>query len=68
MSERQPAGRGGNESADGGGMLLEKLKDVRFDQHEDEATAQRQAIPEGRDDLADTVYRARPQNPFSDDF
>ena len=49
-------------------MLLEKLKDVRFDQHEDEATAQRQAIPEGRDDLADTVYRARPQNPFSDDF
>jgi hypothetical protein len=57
-----------SESGSGDGALIEKLKDVRFGQHEDESTAQRQAAPEGGDDLAATVYRARPQNPLSDDF
>ncbi len=68
MLSGRPAPHQESESGGVDGALIEKLKDVRFGQHEDEATAQRQAAPEGRDDLAATVYRARPQNPFSDDF
>ena len=50
--------------------VAEKLGDLKWVDSEDESTASRQA--EGRanrgDGLGETVFRARPRNPFGDDF
>lgn len=52
------------------GAVSEKLKGLNWVDTEDEASAGRQAAgpsPRG-DGLAQTIYHARPQNPFSEDF
>ena len=53
-----------------GNAVAEKLKGLNWVDTEDEASAGRQAAaqsPRG-DGLAQTIYHARPQNPFSEDF
>ncbi|MDQ3706016.1 MAG: hypothetical protein M3437_12460 [Chloroflexota bacterium] len=60
--------RGGPEAE--GDAVAEKLKGLNWVDTEEEASAGRQAAaqsPRG-DGLAQTIYHARPQNPFSEDF
>jgi hypothetical protein len=50
--------------------VADKLKDLNWADTEEEASVGRQAAgqaPRG-DGLAQTIYHARPQNPFSEDF
>ncbi|HEX8598626.1 MAG TPA: hypothetical protein VF952_08935 [Chloroflexia bacterium] len=50
--------------------VADKLKDLNWADTEDDASAGRQAngqAPKG-DGLAQTIYHARPQNPFGEDF
>ncbi|HEX8231371.1 MAG TPA: hypothetical protein VF826_18990 [Chloroflexia bacterium] len=50
--------------------VADKVKDLNWADTEDEASAGRQAAgqaPKG-DGLAQAIYHARPQNPFSEDF
>lgn len=49
--------------------LAGKLRDLGWSDPEDEETARRQAAGQaGSDPLAQTIYNARPQNPFDKDF
>jgi hypothetical protein len=49
--------------------LAGKLEGLNWRDPEDEETARRQVAGQGGGDpLAQTVYNARPQNPFSKDF
>ena len=49
--------------------LAEKLKGIRHEELEDEVTTRRQEAEGGEGDgLAETIYRARPQNPLGKDF
>jgi hypothetical protein len=54
---------------DKGDPLEEKLSDLGWRDSEDEESARRASGDHpGGDDLADAVYRGRPQNPLSDTF
>lgn len=50
--------------------VAESLKGLNWASSEDEETTRRQADvePTKGDGLATTIYHARPQNPFSEDF
>ena len=60
----------GRKSArDGSDPLADKLTGLKLEEHEDEESVRRQsATAERGDALGNTVFRARPQNPLSDDF
>jgi hypothetical protein len=55
-------------TSDEGDPLADKLKDLNWVDTEEPASAERQSEAAGGDGLAQTVFRARPQNPFGEDF
>ena len=72
MSEAGCARRPPFQSRRGGtpDPLADKLKDIRYEELEDDETTRRQVAKRAADGdgLAETIYKARPQNPLGKEF